>query len=68
MWICNDSVDMAHVIVEVHIDKTKCFSHVQRTGKGVAVYQVPRFFRINPIDIGTGFLAGIAPADQKFCQ
>ena len=65
---CNDSVDMPHVIVEVHIDKTKGFCHVQWTGKGVAVYQVIHFFRLNAVDIGPGFFAGIIPAAQKVFQ
>ena len=38
--LCLNVVDVPHVIVEVHIDKTQGFGHVQRTGKGVTIYQI----------------------------
>ena len=45
--LCLNFIDVPHVIVEVNIDKTQGFGHVQRTGERVTVYQVIRFFRIN---------------------
>lgn len=53
-------VNMPHVVVEVHIDKTKGFGHAQRTGKGVAVYQILRFFRVYAIDIGLYFFSNLS--------